>query len=334
MPKLTIQFCPSPKLDRILNSSIQTLIEQFPDAPIPETPNNSLIFIPQIDQNVIGYASITIHQKTAQITSIFIHPNYQGRLFGFRLMLDILDKLSKTGCQKISLNCPEAILNFFQLLGFCITKEQHKPSKQGPGKFFTLENACPGFFIETLKATLKNNNINLTQFKENHRLLTLSYDRQHYQYTNQKQFLALHRNMLSQAQKQIWIISDAITAPLLNDETVRNSLLRLAKRNSKAEIRILLEDDKKGAGHYNPTVELAQKLTSFIEIRTIQKGAEKPNEMITTVDFTAGILRKDLNNYAGFAHYNNHLIAQRLRDQFEHHWQYAKPSMQLRRLSI
>lgn len=334
MSKLIIQFCPSAKLNNTFNSGIQKLIEHFPDAPIPDTPNNSLIFIPQIDQNIIGYASVTIHKKSAQISSIFIHPEYQGRLFGFKLMLDILDKLTKTGCQLISLNCSEVMLSFFQSLGFTISNEHIILSKRQPETFFKLENACPDFFLNTLKATLKNKNISLAQFKKNHRILTLSDDRNHYQYHDQSQFLALHRNMLSQAKKQIWIISDAITSPLLNDEIIRNSMLRLAKRNSKAEIKILLEDDKKGAGYYNPTVELAQKLTSFIEIRTIQKGAKKPNEMITTVDFTAGIFRRDLNNYAGFADYHNHLIAQRLRDKFEHHWQYAKPSMQLRRLSI
>ncbi len=334
MPNLTIQFFSSAKLTNTISSSIQKLIEQFPNAPIPETPNNSLVFIPQIEQNIIGYASVTIHQKSAEISSIFIHPNYQGRLYGFKLMLDILDKLTKTGCQKISLNCSKELLNFFQLLGFIIAKEQSMLSSKHSGKFFKLENACPAFFLETLKDTLKNQDSSLAKLKENHQLLTLSHDRQHYQYSKQSQFLALHRSMLSQAQKQIWIISDSITTPLLNDETVRNSMLRLAKRNAKAEIRILLEDDKKGAGHYNPTIELAQKLTSFIEIRTIQKGAEKTKEMITAVDFTGGIFRKDLNNYVGFAHYNNHLIAQRLRDKFEHHWQYAKPSLQLRRLSI
>ena len=111
------------------------------------------------------------------------------------------------------------------------------------------------------------------------------------------------------------LISDNITSPLLNDEVIRDSLLRLSKRNAKAEIRILLEDDKKGAGYYNPTIELAQKLTSFIEIRTIAKGAKKPGEMITAVDFNAGIFRKNMTSYTGFAHYNNHLIAQRLRDK-------------------
>jgi N-acetylglutamate synthase-like GNAT family acetyltransferase len=334
MSKLIIQFYPSTRLPETFRQAMQALIEQFEDAPIPETPNNSLVFIPLLKKKIIGYASVTIHQKSAHISSIFIHPEFRGNLVGFKVILDILDKLSKTDCQKISLNCPENLLQFFQSLGFFANRELINNDRNSNKKHFELENPCPAFFLETLKDTLKINSLSLKKLKSSHKLLNLSHDNRHYQYTTQNQFLALHRNMLAQAQRQIWIISDNITTPLLNDDVVRDSLLHLAKRNAKAEIKILLEDDKKGAGDYNPTIELAQKLTSFVEIRTIQNGAKKPNEMITTVDFNAGIYRKNLNNYTGFAHYNNHLVAQRLRDKFEQYWQFAKPSLQLRRLSI
>lgn len=330
MPKFAIKFFPTLRLDASFRRSIQSLIERHPDAPIPETPDNSLIFLAMLNGHVIGFAFITIEQKSAKLTSLFIQPQYRRKLFGFKLMLDILDKLSKTGCQTIKLNCSEPQIPFFHALGFIITKER----RTNQGSEFSLENPCPAFYLGTAKNILKENGISLKEFKSNYKPLLLSYDKTHHQYTEQHQFLSLHRSMLSQAQKQIWLISDTIQSPLLNDETVRDSLLRLSKRNPKAEIRILLEDDKKGAGHYNPTIDLAQKLTSFIEIRAIQKGAKKPNEMITAVDFSGGIFRKDLNNYAGFAHYSNNLIAERLRDKFDQHWQYAKPSLQLRRLSI
>ena len=334
MSKFKIQFFPSTRLPERFFSDIQILIKQSADAIIPETPNNSMIFTALLEDKLIGYASVTVGPKSANVTSLFIEEHKRGQLFGFKLMLDILDKLSKSACERIHLNCSEAQLSLFKALGFIITKELRLSDNDQNQKYFEVENPCPEFFLSTLKQALKTNAISLETLRKNVLLLGLAEDKHHYQYTTQQEFLAFHRNMLSQAQKQIWLISDTITSPLLNDESVRDSLLRLAKRNAKANIRILLEDDKKGAGHYNPTIELAQKLTSFIEIRTVQKGAKKPNEMITSVDFTAGIFRKDLDNYAGFAHYNNQLIAQRLRDKFDQHWQYAKPSMQLRRLSL
>lgn len=330
MPKFSTQFYPTSRLPIKESTRIQKLVESFSDAPIPETLTNSLIFIPKVNDQSIGFASVTVESKSAQITSLFIHPTYRRKLLGLKLMLDMIDKLSKTGCQKITLKCSETHLRFFKMLGF-VTSKVPKTKRDNS---FTLENPCPEYFLSTLKKTLRENEMTLEQIKFSPPLLGLGDDNAHYQYSNKEHFLALHRNMLSQAQKQIWLMSDTIISPLLSDEVVRDSLLRLSKRNAKANIRILLEDDKVGAGHYSPTIELAQKLTSFIEIRAIPKGVKKPTELITCVDFNAGIFRKDLSNYAGFAHYNNQLVAERLRDKFEQHWQYAKPSLQLRRLSI
>lgn len=331
MPTLNFKFYPAARLPKTIEASIRALITDHPTAPTPETPNNSLIFIPLLDKHAIGYATVTIHRTSAHITSLFIQPEHQRQHIGKKLIMDILSKISKTGCQRITITCPNYLLSFFQSLGFIISKEIERPQEE---KHFELENPCPGFYLDVLQNTLQNQGVTLESLKTSHQILGLSQDQQHYQYSQQKQFINFHRNMLLQAQKQIWLISDNITSPLLNDEVVRDSLLRLSKRNARAEIRILLEDDKKGAGYYNPTIELAQKLTSFIEIRTIPKGAKKPGEMITAVDFNAGIFRKDMTNYVGFAHYNNHLIAQRLRDKYEQHWQFATPSMQLRRLSL
>lgn len=334
MSTLTIKFFPSARLPENYYSGIQTFIQQYSDAVTPETPNNSMIFLALLDDRLIGYTSVTIKKKSAKVTSLFIEKTQRSQSFGFKLMLDMLDKLSKTECETIYLDCQENLLSFFKPLGFIISKEHPHSHTDSQQKYFEVENPCPDFFLSTLRQTLKTNKIELNTFRKSFSLLTIDSDKHHYQYTSQHDFLAFHRSMLSQARKQIWLMSDAITSPLLNDENIRNSLLRLSKRNAKAEIKILLEDDKKGAGHYNPTIELAQKLTSFIEIRTIPKSAKKPNEMITTVDFNAGIFRKDLNNYTGFAHYSNHLVAQRLRDKFELYWQYAQPSLQLRRLSL
>jgi len=334
MAQLRFKFYPSNRVPAEVGRYIQAHISNSQDAPVPETPANSLLFIPYVEGKLIGYASATINQKSAELSSIFIERAQQGQLYGFQLMLNILGTLAKSGCQDVSLNCSEEMLKFFQRLGFIINKEQRVISEKGPGKFFELENPCPEFFIKTLKKTLKSQAITLSEFTKQHSFLKLNQDSQHYTYRNQTQFLDFHKTMLAQAQRQIWLISDTIQSPVLSDPKIRDCILRLAKRNAKAEIRILLEDDKKGAGYYNPTIDLAQKLTSFVEIRSIPPGAKKPNEMITAVDFCAGILRKDLNNYAGFAHYNNNLIAQRLRDKYEQYWQYAKPSMQLRRLSI
>ena len=98
--------------------------------------------------------------------------------------------------------------------------------------------------------------------------------------------------------------------------------------------RILIVDDKTGVGCYNRTVELAQRLSSFIEIRTLKDTSMQCNEGLTLVDFDSCIYRKNFEDYSGFANYSSRLLAQRLEQKFEHFWQFAKPSQELRRLSI
>ena len=170
MAKLSFKFYPSNRLPADTTAKIQTFISEFPEAPIPETPTNSLLFIPYLDDKIVGYASLTINQKSAELSSLFIAPAHQNQLIGFQLMLNILGTLNKSGCQEISLNCSEELVGFFQQLGFIICQEQKSISANNPGRFYELENPCPGFFLNMLKKTLKTHEIDLQTFKQEHSL--------------------------------------------------------------------------------------------------------------------------------------------------------------------
>ena len=161
MPKPTIQFSPSTRLPEQLMSGIQNMIKHADDAVIPETPNNSMIFTSHLKDKLIGYASVTIEKKAAKVTSLFIEKSQRNKLFGFRLMIDILEKLSITACEKIYLACPETILPLFKALGFMVTKELRQIPLHQQQKYLELENPCPSFFLKTLRQTLKTEDINL-----------------------------------------------------------------------------------------------------------------------------------------------------------------------------
>jgi predicted GNAT family N-acyltransferase len=306
------------------------LIKLDPNAPMRDRsfkPANKHILTLESGKSIIGYALLSTPKDTsAFIETVLIHSACRGNRFGTKLLEYILKKVSGIGSDAIALKCQKEQTAFFQHLGFSITSE---PRKNSPLHAYSMENPCISHYLSTL-----NNATQDISPAEKRQILTLGEDRHHYSYHEQAQFIGFHRSMLAQAQRQIWIVSDKITSPVFKDEYIRRSFLNLSKRNAQANIRILLEDDKTGSGSHNSLIELSQKLTSFIQIRVIPKGTKKLNEMITTVDFDAGIFRKDLNSYTGFANYNNHMIAQRLRDNFEQHWQYAKPSLEFRRLSI
>jgi len=341
MPQIKIH---STSADQVTQEVINKLVKLDPAFVLPTQPatrrpndqgiESASVFTLLSRNNIVGYALLKYpYAQQACITQIYVHPACRNNQFGHRLMLELLEASAIKKCHQIEASCEKDHIPFFARFGFNVVSEPSTNARSTQN--YTLENPCPDYFISTLK--LAKAERKSTKNKQDGNLpipLKLSEDTTHYRYHEKAQFMQLHRSMFSQAQRQICLISDTINSPLLSDDYLRTCFLRLAKRNPQAEIRILLEDDRTGSGYYSPIIDLAQKLTSFIEIRVIQPGATKPNEMISTVDVNGGIFRKDLNNYAGFANYNNHLIAERLRDKFDKHWQYAKPSMRLRRLSL
>lgn len=277
-------------------------------------------------QTILGFALLSTLNDTATLHAIFIKKEFRDKSLGTKMTLHLLSKCTKFGCKKIILESNKSQLKFFQRLGFVTVKEPNHHTT-----LFQLENPCPEYFLSVYKQTIKEKQ---RQHANTNEPLVLSQDKTLYNFHEEAQFLALHRNMLSQAKRRIWIMANTINASVLNDEQFRQSIMQLAKNNSQAEIKILLEDGKTNAGHFSPLVSLAQRLSSFVEIRSLPASSHKFNEWVTVVDFSAGIYRKTLDSYSGFATYDSKLIAQRLITKFDDHWQFAKPSAEFRRLAI
>lgn len=320
-----------------LNQASTKTTALTPDSPFPSTENTNYLTLSS-NETLMGFAVFSTQEDTARIHSVFIKKAYRRKSLGKKLILHLLYKSVQSNCRKVTVTSTKESLDFFTGLGFIIsaspsrtrhfeTAQPETPSNQD----YLLENPCPEYYLSAMKKSLiekqKNKSANTSP-------LIISEDLTNYSFSSEKQYLALHRNMLSQAKRRIWLTSPSINAPVLRDEHFSHSILRLVKSNPQAEIRILLEDDKAGAGRFNPMINLAQRLTSFVEIRTLPPGAAKFKEMITLVDFSAGIYRKSMDSHIGFANYNNPMTAERLRDKFEKYWEFSNPSLETRRLTI
>jgi N-acetylglutamate synthase-like GNAT family acetyltransferase len=273
-------------------------------------------------KNLIGYVVVKHNnQSSAHIHKIYIHQKCRRRNYGSQLLLEAMKVAAQQDYDELYVECEKEFIPFFSTQGYVTVREPHRDN------LYNMEMPCLRHYIK-----VRSEDPHLES--DGRKALFISQDSHHYKYNNQTQFIDFHRSMLAQAQRQISILSDTIVHPLFKEDYVRQCLLNLSKRNAQARIRILLLDDRTGAGYHNPLIDLAQKLTSFIELRVLARGASKPNEMITTVDFSAGIYRKDLDSYNGFVNYGNQMIAQRLRDSFDQYWERSTPSANMRRLSI
>lgn len=291
-----------------------------------EKPSPEHYFTVYHKHTLIGFASLNVTDQVATLHNIFISEPCRGQRIGRKLALHLIAKSVKLGAETVKLKCMQANLNFFENLGFFGYNE---PGMQEPLGVVAMENPCPALFLATCKQALAD--------RRHTKLATpliLGKDTSIHHYHSERQYLALHRSLFGQARKRIKILCHSITAPVLDNNYTREAIFRLIRQNQHSEIKILLADDKTGAGRHSQTLDLAQRLSSYIEIRTLKNSGIKVNESLTLVDHVACVFRKNMTDYSGFASYDSRILAQRLDFNFEHQWQFAKPSQELRRLAI
>ena len=320
----------------LLPGSITAQIAEF-NALINDTPSlakrqsdasaieNDLVGTISINNVLIGYNEVQVTPQHARLSRIVIHPKNQRKGIGTLLLVNTLNQLGKKGIDCIHLHCTSSTSSFFKRFGFSDVSQHLRLHDEDK---ITMEQPCLQYFLSQIPESAASQGL------EKSNTFHINDDTETYYFRNEDQFLALHKSMLMQARKRIWILCDTINNPLLNSDATSQSFLRLVKHNPHAEIKLLIANDKLGAGYFNPSINLAQRLSSYIQVRTLNKTGLRINEMITLVDHSASIYRKSIKDHNGFACFHNRLLAERMRSNFDHHWQFAKQSQELRRLAI
>jgi len=70
-----------------------------------------------LDNTIIGYFAIWIIFEDVQITTIAVHPNYQGRGYGDKMMEFLINYVKELGCRNITLEVRVSnikALNFYK----------------------------------------------------------------------------------------------------------------------------------------------------------------------------------------------------------------------------
>ncbi|MET3027339.1 GNAT family N-acetyltransferase [Flavobacterium sp. UW10123] len=80
--------------------------------------NNSVFKLVDSDL-IIGYYSYVLKdEKIIELDNLFILPEHIGRGFGKYLLLDFLNRIKKTGIEKITLDSEPNAENFYAKMGF------------------------------------------------------------------------------------------------------------------------------------------------------------------------------------------------------------------------
>jgi len=105
-------------------SSTQITLTQVKEI-IKNLPENHVIFIMKIENNIIGSGTVLLEQKiihsgkkVGHLEDIIIDNTYQGKGYGKKLIDFLIKYCQENDCYKVILNCQENKKLFYQKCGF------------------------------------------------------------------------------------------------------------------------------------------------------------------------------------------------------------------------
>lgn len=143
------------------------------------------------------------------------------------------------------------------------------------------------------------------------------------------------RDLILLARQRVYIISQKLEPEIYNTREIYQHLLELPTSNRKADIRIIAHDTRVAAnqGHY--LITLAQKLSSFVQIRTtVTREDRQFPESWLIVDDMAYMRIRNPALYEGNVETDNRLETRAYADRFESIWESCEVDQNTRRLSL
>jgi len=143
------------------------------------------------------------------------------------------------------------------------------------------------------------------------------------------------REFILLASQRVYIISQKLEPDLYNNREIFQHLTHIATNNRNADIRIIAHDTRLAAnqGHY--LINLAQKLSSYVQIRTtVTRAHRKFFESWLIVDDFAYMRIRNPAQYEGNFEINNKLETRSYITRFEEIWEACEVDQNTRRLSL
>jgi len=143
------------------------------------------------------------------------------------------------------------------------------------------------------------------------------------------------KELINLASRQVYIIGQDLEADLYNYKEIYDHLAEMATRNRKTDIRLIAHDTRIAAANGHYLILLAQKLPTFVQIRTtVNPDHRKFRENWMLVDDMAFIRLKNPLQYEGYYEIEHKLECRSLSEKFLEIWEGSQPDQYTRRLSL
>lgn len=143
------------------------------------------------------------------------------------------------------------------------------------------------------------------------------------------------KSLLLGSLERVCILSQHLEPELYNDAEIHAHLAQLATRNRNTDIRIIAHDTRVAGNQGHHLIQLAQKLPSFVQIRTTVTAAHRNfRESWLIADDSAYLRIRNPERYEGYYEIDNKLECRGYYDDFIEMWEACEPDQNTRRLSL
>lgn len=140
--------------------------------------------------------------------------------------------------------------------------------------------------------------------------------------------------LISQAQRHLHVYSRDLDARVFDDVEITNALSALARRHRSSHVRLLVAEVGTAQRNGHRWLELAQRLSSKIDIRVIHEDHQQHPFCFLVADQSGLLYRSNAAEFAGEVHFHAPLRCLEKLKFFDEVWQISRPASELRRLFI
>ncbi len=134
---------------------------------------------------------------------------------------------------------------------------------------------------------------------------------------------------------RVYMVTQHLEPDLYNDGEIHEHLSQLATSNRNTDVRIIAHDTRVAANQGHFLIHLAQKLPSFVQIRTTVTPAHRNfRESWLIADDSAYMRLRNPERYEGYYEIDNKLECRGYHDEFIEMWEACEPDQNTRRLSL
>ncbi len=276
------------------------------------------------DDDIIAYHLLALDQKqrpiatarllgNGQIGRMAVLPEWRNLGIGTALLISLLEHAESLGLQTLFLHAQTGAQSFYANAGFIPV-----------GKPFIEAGIEHQKMVFSFNRDLAEE-LSLAQLGRTSELFHLHTIEDHQIHAT---------SMVRQAKRYLSLFTRTLDPQIFNDPPFVDAVKQLAMRSRFSRIRILLQDNTLVVQQGHRLVELAQRLSSAIEIRIPGEEYLDYAENFMLIDDLGYMHRKQAESLLGTACYNDRYRVNRLQSIFDEAWEYGVPDRELARLHL